>query len=213
MKKVVFLVVIVSMLALSVFANELPIPELNFPIAITSAGQSAEVETVNYVADEVELKYDYCDVLSKDEFAAGVGLGGAESGIGKHVTVLSEEEKGTQYQTLMLVLGASLKGMGASGLSVEDEVARIKSLIEFAKEKKMKIVAVAIGGEIRRGLPGSPNEIMIDAVAPYSDLFIVTQDTNLDGKFTNIAKEKNIPLKEIESAFDLIDTFIEFFGL
>jgi hypothetical protein len=72
------------------------------PLAITSAGQSAEVETVNYVADEVGLKYDYCDILSKDEFAAGVGLADAKSGIGKHVTTLSPIQKARSSRRLFL---------------------------------------------------------------------------------------------------------------
>ena len=213
MKKVVLLLTVVSLFAMLVFANELPAPELKMPVVVTSAGQGAEVETVTYVADEVGLKYDYCDVLSKEEFLAGVGLGGAQSGIGKHVTVLSAEPEGTGFQTVILVLGASLKGMGASGLSVDSEAARLKAVAEAAVEKKAVIVVIAIGGEIRRGLPGSPNEVMIDTVAPYANFIITTQDTNLDGRFTKIADEKQIPLKEIESAFDLLDAFSEVFGL
>jgi len=201
------------MIGLMILGEEASSLTLELPVVITSAGQSAEVETVNYVADEVGLKYDYCDILSKDEFAAGVGLGEAKSGTGKHVTVLSEQPKGTPFKTIMFALGASLKGMGASGLSVEDEVARLKELISYAKENKIKIVVVAIGGEIRRGLPGSPNEVMIDTVTPYADLIIVTQDTNKDGRFTTIAEEKNIPILEIESAFDLLDTFAQLFSL
>lgn len=213
MKKVILLLAIVSMITLLVFANGLPAPQLKMPVVITSAGQGAEVETVTYVSDEVGLKYDYCDILSVADFAAGVGLGGAQSGIGKHVTVLSTEPEGTQFQTMILVLGASLKGMGASGLSVDDEAGRLKDLIEKAVEKKIAIVVIAIGGEIRRGLPGSPNEVMIDTVAPYANFIITTQDTNLDGRFTKIADEKQIPLKEIESAFDLLDAFTEIFDL
>lgn len=213
MKKVILLLAIVSMITLLVFANGLPAPQLKMPVVITSAGQGAEVETVTYVSDEVGLKYDYCDILSVADFVAGVGLGGAQSGIGKHVTVLSTEPEGTQFQTMILVLGASLKGMGASGLSVDDEAGRLKDLIEKAVEKKIAIVVIAIGGEIRRGLPGSPNEVMIDTVAPYANFIITTQDTNLDGRFTKIADEKQIPLKEIESAFDLLDAFTEIFDL
>ena len=182
-------------------------------MVITSAGQSAEVETVNYVAEEVGLKYDYCDILSKDELAAGVGLGGAKSGIGKHVTTLSPDPKGTKFQTLILALGASLKGMGASGLSVDTEVSSLKSLIEYAKANEIRIVAVAIGGDIQRGLPGSPIEIMIDTVAPHADVFIVTKDSNGDGKFTKAAEARNVPILEIDSAFDLLDTFTQVFGL
>lgn len=142
MKKVILVLVAISVVTLALATTDV---KLGLPLAITSAGQSAEVETVNYVADEVGLKYDYCDILSKDEFAAGVGLADAKSGIGKHVTTLSPDPKGTKFQTLILVVGADLKGMGASGLSVDSEVARLKNLIEYAKANGIKIVAVAIG--------------------------------------------------------------------
>jgi len=208
-----FLLVLIVVSLVSVFAFAEPEVKLGLPVVITSAGQSAEVETVNYVADEVGLKYDYCDVLSKDELAAGVGLGGAKSAIGKHVTTLSPDPEGTKFQSLLLVLGASLKGMGASGLSVETEVDRLKDLIEYAKANKIKIIAVAIGGEIQRGLPGSPIEVIIDTVVPHADVFIVTKDSNGDGKFTKAAQARNVPIVEIDSAFDLLDTFTQVFGL
>ena len=210
MKKVILVLVAISVVTLALATTDV---KLGLPLAITSAGQSAEVETVNYVADEVGLKYDYCDILSKDEFAAGVGLADAKSGIGKHVTTLSPDPKGTKFQTLILVVGADLKGMGASGLSVDSEVARLKNLIEYAKANGIKIVAVAIGGEIRRGLPGSPNEVMIDTVIPSADIFVFTSDSNKDVRFSNEAKARNVPAVEIESAFDLLDTFTTIFGL
>jgi len=211
MKKAILVMIIVSVVgALAFSATEV---SLALPVVITSAGQSTEVETVTYVADEVGLKYDYCDILSKDELAAGVGLGGAVSAIGKHVTTLSPDPKGTKFQSMILVLGASLKGMGASGLSVESEVSRLKALIDYAKANEIAIIAVAIGGSVQRGLPGSPIEVMIDTVAPFADIFIVTKDSNKDGRFTNAASERNVPIVEIDSAFDLLDTFTEVFGL
>jgi hypothetical protein len=53
---------------------------------------------------------------------------------------------------------------------------------------------------------------MIDTVAPFADIFIVTKDSNKDGRFTNAASERNVPIVEIDSAFDLLDTFTEVLG-
>ncbi|HPB86901.1 MAG TPA: DUF6305 family protein [Thermotogota bacterium] len=210
MKKVSLLMAIAAILiVLPVFGTMV----LEFPIVMTSAGQSDEINTVIYLADEVGLKYDYCDILSLDEFKAGVGLAGAKDGPGKHTGFFSVEAKGTQFKTFLIAIGASLKGMGASGLSVDDEVNRIKALIAYAEEKGIKILGMAIGGEIRRGLPGSLNEIMIDIVAEHCDVIVVTSDSNLDKRFTNIAKEKNIEFVEVESAFDLLEAIPELFGL
>jgi len=209
MKKILLLLLFASLFSLSVIAAD--IEKLDFPVVLTSGGQSDEVNTVIYLAEEIDIPFDYCDILSKDEFAAGVGLGGAENGQGKHVTISSEEPEGTQFKTLWIALGASLKGMGASGLSVDDEVTRLRALIDYAKENNIKILSFAIGGEIRRGLPGSPNEAMIDAIAPHSDLLVVTADTNMDDRFDKIAEENGIPLIEVDSAFDLLDTIPEIF--
>ena len=186
---------------------------MEMPFVVTSAGQSAEVETVNYILDEVGLPYDYLDVLSVEEFAAGVGLADAVSGPGKHVYVGSTEPKGTPYNTLLLALGASLKGMGASGLSVDAEVGRIMDLIEYAKENDIKVLVVAIGGAIRRGLPGSPNEVIIEEVVPEADYIVVSEETNPDDKFDGIAEAEGIEIYEIGSAFDLIEVFTNLFSL
>jgi hypothetical protein len=209
MKKTIIAVIIASLcLTLSAFGAL----TLGFPVVMTSAGQSDEINTVIYLADEVGLKYDYCDILSLDEFKAGVGLAGAKDGPGKHTGFLSTESKGTQYKTILIAIGASLKGMGASGLSVDSEVSRIKALIEYAKSKGIKVLGMAIGGDIRRGLPGSPNEVMIDIVAPFCDMIVVTSDTNMDKRFTQIAKDNNIEFIEVESAFDLLETVPAIFG-
>ncbi|WP_455465347.1 DUF6305 family protein, partial [Candidatus Hodarchaeum mangrovi] len=75
---------------------------------------------------------------------------------------------------------------------------KFKKVVSFCKENKIFIIAVHVGGESKRGAPGSDNEKMIDAIAPYADYIIVTKDSNKDERFTNIAKNKGIPLTEIE---------------
>jgi hypothetical protein len=140
--------------------------------------------------------------------AAGVGLGGKPSGPGFHVEVTTDIAKfpaGTPYRAVIFAIGASLKGMGASGLTLESEEARIKKLIDFCKEKKIFIMAVHVGGEATRGAAGSDNERMIDAVAPFADYLVVTKDSNKDGRFSKLAKSRNIPLTEIDYALGLVD--------
>jgi hypothetical protein len=69
-----------------------------------------------------------------------------------------------------------------------------------------------MGGESKRGAPKSDNERMIDAVAPYADYLIVTKDSNKDGRFTTIAKNKNTPLSEVEYALGLVDILKQVFN-
>lgn len=193
--------------ALSVGYAQTAVPKAKLPVLTTSAGQSNDVTTVNIVLEEADLGYDYCDVPDVDMMKAGVGLADKESGPGFHAEVytdLAKFPKGTPYKTVIFAIGASLKGMGASGLTVETEEARLKRIIDYSKQNKIFIIAVHVGGTALRGAPGSDNERMIDAVAPSADYIIVTKDSNKDGRFTKIAKSKNVLLTEIDYALDLV---------
>lgn len=201
---------VIGFLVMSASLSAAPPPKLKLPLLTTSAGQSQDVTTINIVLDEAGIGYDYCDVPTVELLAAGVGLAGKQSASGFHVEVhtdLKRFPKGTPYQTVLFAIGASLKGMGASGLTVETEEARLKKLVAECKKKKQLVVAVHVGGKATRGSAGSDNERMIDAVAPQADYLIVTKESNFDGRFSAIAKQKNIPLTEVEFALDLVDLF------
>jgi len=183
-------------------------PKVGLPVLTTSAGQSTDVTTLNIVLDEAGLTYDYCDVPTPEMVADGVGLGGRESGPGFHVESTTDPAKypaGTPYKAVIFAIGASLKGMGASGLTLDSEEARIRKVLDLCKQKKIFVMAVHIGGESKRGPAGSDNERMIDAVAPYADYLVVTKDSNKDGRFTKLAQSKKIPLAEIDYALGLVD--------
>ncbi len=182
-------------------------PKAKLPVLTTSAGQSNDATTVNIVLEEAGIGYDYCDVPDVDMMKAGVGLADKESGPGFHVEVytdLAKFAKGTPYQTVIFAIGASLKGMGASGLTIETEEARLKRIIDYCKQNKISIIAVHVGGTALRGAPGSDNERMIDAVAPFADYVIVTKESNKDSRFSRIAESKKIPLTEVDYALDLV---------
>ncbi len=177
------------------------------PVLTTSAGQSADVNTLNVIMEQAQIGYDYCDVPTVDMLKSGVGLGGKKSGEGFHVEIhtdLTKFKKGTPYKTVIFAVGASLKGMGASGLTINDELKRLKSLVNYCKKNKIFIVAVHAGGESKRGAAGSDNEKMIDAIAPYADYIIAVKDSNKDGRFTKIAKEKDVPLSEVKYALGIV---------
>lgn len=197
-----------AVLGLSLLIAAQTIPKAGLPVLTTSAGQSTDVTTLNIVLDEVPIAYDYCDVPTSEMVADGVGLGGRESGPGFHIEVTTDLAKfpaGTPYKAVIFAIGASLKGMGASGLTLDSEEARLRKVIELCKQRKIFVMAVHIGGESKRGAAGSDNERMIDAVAPLADYIVVTKDSNRDGRFTKIAQAKKIPLTEIEYALGLVD--------
>jgi hypothetical protein len=194
--------------------QEAEIPKAQYPILTTSAGQSPDVTTVNIVCEEAGIKYDYCDVVTAELIEMGVGLTGEEEREGFHIEVhtdLTLFPEGTPYRTVIIAIGASLKGMGASGLTVDDEEARLKKIIDYCKQHSIYIIGAHVGGSSKRGAPGGDNERMINAVAPYADYLIVTADGNKDGRFDKIAEEKGIPLTQIEYALDLVDIFKKIF--
>lgn len=120
----------------------------------------------------------------------------------------SAKNAGTPYKSLIIVMGASLKGMGAAGISMDDEISRTEELIAEANNQGIKIIGAHIEGIKRRaqGVAAGDNtdELSIDTVAPKSQLLIVRKDGNEDGRFTLIAQEKNIPLILIEKNLDLL---------
>jgi len=184
------------------------IPKAELPVITTSAGQSSDVETLNVILEQADIQYDYCDVPTVDMLKSGVGLGDKKSSEGFHVEILTDLKKfpkGTGYKTIIFAIGASLKGMGASGLTVGDELTRLESLIKYSKENKLFIIAVHAGGESKRGAAGSNNERMIDAVAPFADYIIVVEDSNKDGRFTKISKDKNIPMTQVKYALGIVE--------
>jgi len=193
-------------------------PNAELPVLTTSAGQSQDVTTLNIICEEAGIMYDYCDVPDVEMLQGGVGLSGreGESRSGFHVEVHTDLDRfpeGTPYRTVIVAIGASLKGMGASGLTVDDEVERLESVVEYCRQNRIFLIGVHVGGVSRRGAPGSDNERMIDVVAPSADYLIVTKDSNKDGRFTQIAQEQDIPLTEVDYALNLVDVMQQVFGI
>jgi hypothetical protein len=210
----VTILVVFWLLGFSPNYGQTSVPKAQLPILTTSAGQSNDVTTVNIVLEEAGIGFDYCDVPDVDMLRAGVGLADKESGPGFHAEVytdLAKFPKGTPYKTIIFAIGASLKGMGASGLTIETEEARLKRVIDDCKQNKVFIIAVHVGGTALRGAPGSDNERMIDAVTPFADYVIVTKESNKDGRFTRIAQGQKIPLTEVDFALDLVSIMKQVF--
>ena len=215
-KRIILFPLAIGLLFLVSVANTAAadIPKSSLPVLTTSAGQSADVETLNVICEEAGVKYDYCDVPTMDLIKAGVGLAGKESGPGFHVelnTDLAAYPEGTPYKTIIFAIGASLKGMGASGLTVNAEVKRLSKIIEYCKQNKIFIIAMHAAGTSGRGAPGSDNEKMIDAVAPFADYIIIAADSNKDGRFDSIAKDKGIPITQVEYALEIVDILKQVF--
>jgi hypothetical protein len=121
-----------------------------------------------------------------------------------------------KYKTLIIVTGASLKGMGAAGVSMKDELTRTAALIDAAKKGGVLLVGAHIEGMARRsqGAEAGDNsdEQSIDAVCPRAQLLVIRKDGDEDGRFTAIAKKQNIPMIAFEKNLEIEGVLKSLFG-
>ena len=115
----------------------------------------------------------------------------------------------TDQRTLIVVLSSSLKGMGSAGVSINQELTRINTLINQANRMGMTIVGCHIEGEARRG---GYDEDIINQIAPRMNYLIVRNDGNADGIFNRIAQQNNIPITFIDRTSALQQIFTEIFN-
>jgi len=185
----------------SISESQTEIPETGLPVLITSCGQSPGPIMLKVVFMRLKLEaepkaYEVIELATVEDLKA-------------------MKEAGTPYKSLIIVMGASLKGMGAAGISIDDELSRTSKLIEEARRQGITIIGAHIEGMKRRAqgaaVGDNTDELSIDAVAPESDLLVIRKEGNTDGRFTIIANEKNIPMIEVEKTLDLIPEFKKLF--
>jgi hypothetical protein len=123
----------------------------------------------------------------------------------------AKAEEGNPYKTLIITTGTSMKGMGAAGVDIDFEVARIKAIIEEAKKEGILIIGAHIEGMARR--VDATDAASIATVIPQSNLLLVREDSNEDGYFTKAAEELGIPIITFKETLDLTGVFNKLFGM
>ncbi len=170
--------------AVSFLSPQTAPPKLQAPILLTSCGQSPGPNMMNVILRKVGVAYD----LSPLATAADL--------------------KSKPYKSVIVVMGASLKGMGAAGIAIDDEIKRTAALLDEARKHKIPVIGAHVEGMKRRAQGAeagdTTDEQTIDAVAPKSDILLVWKDGNTDGRFTQIARQKGIPLIEFEKQLDMV---------
>jgi hypothetical protein len=153
-------------------------PKASPPVLIASCGQSGAPDTLNVFFRKMAIPYDVVAMATPKDLAA------------------------KPYKTLIITMGASLKGMGAAGVSIDDELKRTGELIEAARRAKIKIIGAHIEGMERRAQGAeagdTTDEQSIDLVGPSSDILFVRKDGNSDNRFSIIAAAKKIPMIAFE---------------
>ena len=177
-------------------------PKAELPVIISSCGQSPGATMLKVIFMKMKLEHKP-KAYEINMLATANDL-------------KSAKEAGAPYKSLIIVMGASLKGMGAAGISMDDEISRTEALITEARDQGIKIIGAHIEGIKRRAQGASvgdnTDEQSIDTVAPNSQILIVRKDGNEDGRFTIIANEKNTPLILIEKNLDLLQELQKIFN-
>ena len=180
-------------LSLTSFSTEQPsIPKVELPLVVTTCGQSPGALMVWVLCKQIKLPCDRKDLLTAEHLKA-------------------KAEEGNPYKTLIITTGTSMKGMGAAGVDIDYEVARIEAIIEEAKKEGILIIGAHIEGMARR--VDATDAASIATVIPESKLLLIREDSNEDGYFTKAAEEQGIPIITFKETLDLIDIFKQLFNL
>ena len=107
---------------------------------------------------------------------------------------LSAQALGTQ-KVIIVVVGASAKGLGAAGVTLDQERLRAKLLLQEARKRGIRVLLMHIGGARRRG---ELSDTFIDATAGLADRLIVVASGNFDGIFTR-GRSPGAKLTEVET--------------
>ena len=161
-----FIFVLIAVTAAAVAWGQAPAAFADKPALLTSIGQSADIEMVKVLLNRAKVPHTADPLVLAAQLPAGA-------------------------KTLVLAVGGSSKGLGAAGISTEAELERAKALFKRARELGMKIIAVHVGGEARRG---TLSDAFISLCVPAADYLIVVEGADKDGLFTKLAGQAKIPI-------------------
>jgi hypothetical protein len=111
-------------------------------------------------------------------------------------------------QTLVIAMGTTPAELESAGVSLEEELARGRRLIEQAQEAGIRILGIHVGGSALRGEVSDP---LCALVANAADALIVKQAGDTDGFLQAIADGRGILLHSVDSNEEAIEIIRDFF--
>lgn len=157
--------------------------DLGQPAFITSAGQSPGALMLRVLADRA-------GVINKFD---AVGTADALDGAGSFI----------------VVIGASMKGLGAAGIDVDEEFDRVRSLLERAKQQGIPVVAAHVEGGPRRG---ATSDDLTKLAFEYADYAVVRADGDNDGFFSDLAAQHNVTLEKVDATAGVAAVLSTWYG-
>lgn len=174
-----------------------PAPSAQLPVLLTSCGQSPGPERVKFFLSRLALEHDFQAQATAQQLVAA-------------------QQAGKPFKAVIIVTGASLKGMGAAGVSMPQELTRTAALIAEANRQGITVIGAHVEGMARRAQNAAPgdnsDEQSIDAVMPKAAFMIVRKDGDEDGRFTRLTQSTRIPLLLFEKNMELGDLLSGIFG-
>jgi hypothetical protein len=167
--------------------SSLPAQEAKFtakePALLTTAGQSADLNMAKVLLErnKVALK----------------------------VAPLAGPEDLKDVGSLVIVIGGSTKGLGAAGINVDKEIARVEQLMARAASQKIAIIGMHIGGKARRG---ELSDKFVELVTPRSTFLMVVKEGDSDGYFSKVMADKKISGRIVDKFGDLQEPIKTIYG-
>lgn len=156
---------------------------LKGPALITSAGQSLGAVMVQVLADR--------------------------AGVENVFDATAEVETLDEAVSLIVVIGASLKGLDAAGIDESFELRRIHTLLMRSRQLGVPVVAVHLEGAPRRG---ALSDALARQVFAYAAHAIVRSDGNSDEFFTYLASVYGVQLWTVDATVEAADVLRQLYG-
>jgi hypothetical protein len=158
----------------AVLANDCPI-QLGDSVLVTSLGQNLDALIIKTILDEIKVKTDFLPVAPSSVLA--------------------------DYEQVIVSPGISYKGIAAAGMTVYDELARARDLVEAASEYSTQVILMYLGGFLQGD---AKSQELIEILAPQADIIIVYKDCGGPLEyFRRVAEKNEIPILTIENLGNL----------
>lgn len=151
----------------------------NKQVYFTSIGQSTDIDTFRILVLDNFDSFDY--IFDKD------------------ITIDEIQENSIVF----VFVGCSVKALGESGTSIEDELNRTNNLINQLNSKNITMIGLHTGGQARRG---STSNQFIEKIFSNSSLNIFVESGNFDNMLTTLSVENNIKCYQIITVTELNNT-------
>lgn len=160
----------------------LPRPIAEQPAIITSAGQSTDTYIINDISNKLMIQSYFMPQARAADLA--------------------------EAKTIVFVIGYSPIGLKLQNIKYEEEKARIRELIEEAKDKDMTILAIILGGE-----KSSDNETkeLLGLIFPQSNYLIGLRKSGYNSTIAELARSLEIQLTLVEDVDGISEPFASAF--